>query len=103
MCRNIKLLFHFEPPATEDEIRASALQYVRKLSGLQKPSAANRQAFDRAVDEITSITTRLLKHELHVPPHQPPRTREVERERAKKRGEDRDARMRAKILGATAR
>lgn len=99
MCRNIKLLFHFEPPATEDEIRASALQYVRKLSGTQKPSMANRAAFERAVDEITSITTRLLHHELH-PPHAPPRSREVERERAKKRGLDRERRTRAKILAS---
>ena len=99
MCRNIKLLFHFEPPATEEEIRASALQYVRKLSGSQKPSAANRAAFERAVEEITAISTRLLHHDL-CPPHAPPRTRDAERERAKKRGQDRESRMRAKILAS---
>lgn len=97
MCRNIKLLFHFEPPATEAEIRASALQYVRKLSGTNAPSAANREAFDRAVDAIAAISTRLLLEEL-VPPHGPPRTREAEAERAKKRGRDRDARFRSKVL-----
>lgn len=97
MCRNIKLLFHFEPPATEDEIRASALQYVRKLSGTNSPSAANRVAFDRAVDEITAITTRLILHEL-VAPHGPRRTRQHEYERARKRGQDRDKRMRTKLL-----
>jgi hypothetical protein len=97
MCRNIKLLFHFEPPATEDEIRASALQYVRKVSGIQKPTAANREAFERAVDEITAITTRLLLDELE--PKGPPRDRDEERERAKKRGQAREARMRAAILG----
>ena len=97
MCRNIKLLFHFEPPASEDEIRASALQYVRKLSGTNTPSAANRVAFHRAVDEITEITTRLLLQELVVP-HGPPRTRQHEYERARKRGQDREKRMRAKLI-----
>jgi hypothetical protein len=97
MCRNIKLLFHFEPPATDDEIRASALQYVRKLSGQVKPTAKNQPAFDKAVEEITAITHRLLHHDL-APPHAPPRSRELEKERAKKRGQDRDVRMRKKIL-----
>jgi len=60
MCRNIKTLFNFTPPATDDEIRASALQYVRKLSGSTKPSAANAEAFDLAVDEITQITRKLI-------------------------------------------
>ncbi len=101
MCRNIKLLFHFEPPATDEEIRASALQYVRKLSGVQKPSKENSAAFDRAVQEITDITTRLLRHDLHPPHNHPPRSREVEKERAKKRGQDRETRMRAKILAET--
>lgn len=96
MCRNIKLLFHFEPPATEDEIRASALQYVRKVSGLGKPSDANKVAFDRAVDEITNITRRLLLDELE--PRGAPRDREVEKARAKKRGESREVRIRAKLL-----
>ncbi len=98
MCRNIKVLFHFEPPATDDEIRASALQYVRKVSGQTRPSAANREAFERAVDEITAITRRLLLEEL-TPPKGPPRDRELERERARERGKNREARLRAEILG----
>jgi len=60
MCRNIRTLFNFEPPATEDEIRASALQFVRKLSGFAKPSQANAAAFDRAVDEVADAARRLL-------------------------------------------
>jgi len=60
MCRNIRTLFNFEPPATEQEIRASALQFVRKLSGFTQPSRANRAAFDRAVDEISDAARRLL-------------------------------------------
>jgi hypothetical protein len=90
MCRNIKLLFHFEPPATEQEIHASALQYVRKVSGFVRPSEANRDPFERAVAEITAITRRLLLEELET--RGAPRDREVERERAKKRGQSRDAR-----------
>lgn len=97
MCRNIKLLFNFEPPATDEEIRASALQYVRKVSGIQRPSAADREAFERAVDEVTAITTRLLREELKV--KGPPRDRDVERERARERGQQREARLRAQILG----
>ena len=60
MCRNIRTLFNFEPPATEDEIRAASLQFVRKISGFSKPSRANESAFDAAVDDITSISRRLL-------------------------------------------
>lgn len=60
MCRNIRTLFNFEPPATEDEIRASALQFVRKLSGFNKPSQANEAAFNRAVDEVSDAARRLL-------------------------------------------
>ncbi len=60
MCRNIKTLFNFDPPATEDEVRASSLQFVRKLSGFQKPSQVNQAAFDAAVDEITVSARRLL-------------------------------------------
>lgn len=96
MCRNIKLLFHFEPPATEDEVRASALQYVRKVSGISKPTEANKPAFDRAVEEITAITRRLLLEELQAP-RGAPRNRDTEKVRAKLRGQARDARMRAKI------
>jgi hypothetical protein len=96
MCRNIKLLFHFQPPATKDEIHASALQYVRKVSGPGQPTAANKEAFDRAVAEITAITERLLLTELVA--KGPPRDRETEKQRAKARGQDRDARIRKKIL-----
>jgi hypothetical protein len=96
MCRNIKLLFHFDPPATPEEMRASSLQYVRKVSGMVKPNEANKAAFDRAVNEITAITQRLLLEELEA--RGEPRSREVERERAKKRGEARDIRIREKIL-----
>lgn len=60
MCRNIRPLFNFEPPATEDEVRASALQFVRKVSGYTKPSQTNEEAFDRAVDEVTEVVHRLL-------------------------------------------
>ena len=60
MCRNIKTLFNFEPPATDDEIQAAALQFVRKISGTTKPSRANAEAFDRAVDEVAEASARLL-------------------------------------------
>jgi hypothetical protein len=60
MCRNIQTLYNFEPPATEEEIRSAALQYVRKISGFTKPSKANEEAFDRAVDEVTEASQRLL-------------------------------------------
>ena len=96
MCRNIKLLFHFKPPATKDEIHASALQYVRKVSGPGQPTTVNEAAFDRAVAEITAITERLLLGELQA--KGPPRDRETERERAKARGRDREERVRKKIL-----
>ena len=62
MCRNIKTLFNFDPLATDDEIRASSLQYVRKLSGFHEPSQANQQAFDQAVDDIAATTKKLLDH-----------------------------------------
>jgi hypothetical protein len=98
MCRNIKLLFNFAPPVTDDEIEASALQFVRKVSGMQKPSAQNKAAFDRAVTEITAITTRLLCDELET--MSPPRDRETEAQRAKARGQKRDELMRAKFARA---
>jgi hypothetical protein len=60
MCRNIKTLYNFEPPATDDEVRASAVQYVRKISGFTKPSQANAEAFERAIDDVTAISHRLL-------------------------------------------
>jgi hypothetical protein len=82
VCRNIKTLFNFEPPATEDEIHASALQFVRKLSGFAKPSQANEAAFHRAVDEVSDAARRLLTS-LHT--HAPARDRAVEAEKAKER------------------
>lgn len=82
MCRNIKTLFNFEPPATEEEIRASALQFVRKLSGFNKPSQANAAAFDRAVEEVADAARRLLTS-LHTTA--PVRDRVVEAEKAKER------------------
>ena len=82
MCRNIKTLFNFEPPATEDEIHASALQFVRKLSGFNKPSQANEAAFDRAVEEVTAAAHRLLTS---LQTHAPSRDRAVEAEKAKER------------------
>lgn len=83
MCRNIKVLFHFEPPTTHSEVEAAALQYVRKVSGATKPNIADKDAFDRAVLEVTAATERLLSS-LH-PPKTSPRTREGEREKAKSR------------------
>ena len=86
MCRNIHTLFNFEPPATDDEVRGAALQYVRKVSGFTKPSQANEAAFERAVDEVTAATDRLLAE---LVTNAPPKDREVEaarkRERAAKR------------------
>jgi hypothetical protein len=82
MCRNIKTLFNFEPPATEDEIQASALQFVRKLSGFNKPSQANAEAFDLAVAEVSASARRLLTS-LHT--HAPARDREIEAEKARER------------------
>ena len=82
MCRNIKTLFNFEPPATEEEIRASALQFVRKLSGFGRPSQANQDAFDRAVEEVSDAARRLLTS-LHT--QAPPRDRAVEEEKARER------------------
>ena len=82
MCRNIKTLHNFEPPATDDEVRAAALQYVRKVSGTQKPSKANEAAFTRAVDEIAHITGHLLAELVTTAP---PRDREVEAARARER------------------
>ena len=86
MCRNIKTLFNFAPPATEEEIRASALQFVRKLSGFNKPSRANEEAFARAVDEVSEVATRLLTS---LETSAPPRDREVEAQKARERSERR--------------
>jgi len=86
MCRNIKTLHNFEPPATEEEIRASALQFVRKLSGFARPSEKNRLAFDRAVDQVTAAARELLAS---LVTNAPPRDREVEAARARARAADR--------------
>ena len=82
MCRNIHTLFNFEPPATEDEVRDAALQYVRKISGFTKPSRANEAAFERAVDEVTAATARLVDG---LVTNAPPKDREVEAERKRER------------------
>ena len=82
MCRNIRTLHNFEPPATDDEIRASSLQYVRKVSGFTKPSQANTEAFERAVDEVADVARRLLDE---LVTNAPPKDREVEAAKAKAR------------------
>lgn len=82
MCRNIRILYNFEPPTSEDEVRAAALQYVRKVSGMTKPSQANQEAFDRAVDAVAQ-TTRTLLGELVTTAA--PRDRDVEAERRRAR------------------
>ena len=88
MCRNIKTLANFEPPATPDEIRASALQFVRKLSGMHHPSRANQQAFDHAVDEVTAAAHRLIHS---IATSAPARTREEELRKARERTRQRFA------------
>jgi len=88
MCRNIHTLFNFEPPATEDEVREAAVQYVRKISGFTKPSQANEQAFEQAVDEVAAATARLLDV---LVTNAPPKDREVEAARRRERGAKRFA------------
>ena len=83
MCRNIKILFNFEPPVTEEEVRAAALQFVRKISGFTRPSKTNEAAFSVAVEEVTTVAARLL-HALET--NAPPRNREDEAAKAKARG-----------------
>lgn len=82
MCRNIRTLHNFEPPVTDEEIRAAALQYVRKVSGTTKPSKANEDAFERAVDQVAAVTKELLET---LVTSAPPKNREVEREKARAR------------------
>ena len=82
MCRNIHTLFNFEPAATDEEVRDAALQYVRKISGFTKPSRANEAAFERAVDEVTAATARLVDG---LVTNAPPRDREVEAQRKRER------------------
>ena len=91
MCRNIRVLHHFQPPTTPDEIHAAALQYVRKVSGAVKPAEADRAAFEAAVAEVTAVTTRLLASLTH---RGPARTREGEREKARARWARRELRIR---------
>jgi hypothetical protein len=86
MCRNIRTLFHFAPPATDEEIRAAALQFVRKIAGIREPSKANAAAFDRAVEEIFVVSRRLMDGLVATGP---PRDREVEALKAKERSRKR--------------
>ncbi len=86
MCRNIKTLFNFEPPASDAEIRAASLQFVRKLSGFNAPSKANAAAFEAAVDEVSAAAGRLLAS---LATHAPPRDREIEAEKARLRSVER--------------
>jgi hypothetical protein len=86
MCRNIRTLANFEPPATDDEIRASALHFVRKLSGMNRPSRANQEAFDRAVDDVTAAAHQLIQS---IETSSPPRNREEERRKAQERSQQR--------------
>jgi hypothetical protein len=88
MCRNIKVLANFEPPATDDEIRASALQFVRKLSGTTRPSRRNEDAFNRAVDEVTAAARRLIAS---LETTAPPRDRDEEMRKARERSRQRFA------------
>ncbi|MBZ5571415.1 MAG: DUF2277 domain-containing protein [Acidobacteriia bacterium] len=86
MCRNIKTLFNFDPPVTEDEIRAASLQFVRKISGFNKPSKANEAAFLAAIDEVAGISTRLLRS---LETTAPPKSREEEAAKARARAAER--------------
>jgi hypothetical protein len=88
MCRNIRTLYNFEPPATEEEIRASALQYVRKISGFNRPSRANEEVFARAVDAVAAVSADLLAH---LQTTAPPKDREVEAAKARARAAQRYA------------
>jgi hypothetical protein len=88
MCRNIRTLYNFEPPATDEEVRAAALQYVRKVSGFAKPSPANAEAFARAVEEIAEASARLLSQ---LVTSAPPKDREVEAAKRRARGAQRFA------------
>ena len=88
MCRNIRTLYNFDPPATDDEVRSAALQYVRKVSGFTKPSQANAEAFDRAVEDVAAISARLLGE---LVTNAPPKDREVEAAKARARSVQRYA------------
>jgi hypothetical protein len=98
MCRNIKMLFNFQPPATDEEVAAAAVQYVRKVSGMRKPSRANQEAFDHAVAEITAATRKLIDLlDTDTPPHD----RDSEARAARERGRQREERMRTRILAGS--
>jgi hypothetical protein len=88
MCRNIRTLYNFEPSATDEEVRSAALQYVRKISGFTKPSKANAESFERAVDAVEAASTQLLEE---LSTTAPPKDRDVEAARARARGERRRA------------
>ena len=88
MCRNIRTLYNFEPPATEEEVRAAAIQYIRKISGFNKPSKANADAFEQAVDEVAAVSARLLERLVTTAP---PKDREVEAAKARARAQQRYA------------
>ena len=88
MCRNIRSLYNYDPPATDEEVRSAALQYVRKISGFSKPSKANEQAFEQAVDAVAEVSARLLGQ---LVTSAPPRDREVEAAKARARAEQRFA------------
>ncbi len=90
MCRNIRTLFNFEPPATDHEVRAASLQFVRKLSGFNAPSQANAAAFERAIDEVTAAATRLLAS---LETSAPPKDREVEAQKLRERSRARFSRI----------
>jgi hypothetical protein len=90
MCRNIKILYNFAPPTTDDEVQAAAEQYVRKVSGMQKPSKANEAVFEQAIDAVASATKRLLDELVTTAP---PRDREVEAERRRARSAERFGRV----------
>ena len=98
MCRNIRVLHHFEPPTTVEEVRAAAVQYVRKVSGLQKPTKADEAEFERAVEAVVKATSRLLEK---LPERGEPRTREGEREKARHRWAPREARMKETLAAAS--
>jgi hypothetical protein len=86
MCRNIKMLFNFDPPVTPEEVRAAALQFVRKISGFNKPSKANEAAFQAAIDAVAEVSTQLLRS---LETNAPPRNREEEAAKARARGAER--------------
>jgi hypothetical protein len=88
MCRNIRTLYNFEPPATDHEVRAAAEQYVRKISGFSKPSQANAEAFERAIDEVAEVSARLMGE---LVTNAPPKDREVEAAKARARAAERFA------------